>query len=123
MPQVFIAEQQQIECAGKSQMVITSAVKYLKGWNAFTVGANNLRIHDRGHIESRRLLKDKGIAITPIVSIHRVEPHTTITDMDLKSIAVMLQFMPPAWAAWRPGSNRWTAWLDKGGRCVVRPAK
>jgi hypothetical protein len=33
-------------------MDITSAVKPLEGWNAVVVGANNLRIHDRGYVDS-----------------------------------------------------------------------
>jgi hypothetical protein len=45
-----------------------------QGWNALTVGADNLGIHDRGYIESRRFLHDKRIAIAPIISIDRVEP-------------------------------------------------
>jgi hypothetical protein len=80
-------------------MVVTSAVKLVKGWNALTVGADYLGIHDRGHIESRRFLHDKRIAIAPIVSIDRVKPHPTIADMDLQSIAVVLQFVRPT----RPG--------------------
>jgi hypothetical protein len=64
-------------------MVITSAVKFLKGWNTITIGANNLRIHDCGHVDPQSLLHDEGIAVAPIVSIDRVEAHPTVPHMDL----------------------------------------
>ena len=101
MSQVFTADHQQIKRTRKSQMIITSAVKLLKGWNTFAIGADTLRIHDRGHIDSRRFLHDQGITIAPIVSINRVELHPTVADMDLQPVAVVLQFVRPARASWR----------------------
>jgi len=61
------------------------------------------------------------IAFRPIGSGDRVEPHPTITDMDLQPIAVMLQLMRPAGTARRLSCHRWTAWMDESGGRVDRP--
>src|SRR4029450_1578238 len=96
-------------------MVVTSAVKLVKGWNALTVGADYLGIHDRGHIESRRFLHDKRIAIAPIVSIDRLKPPPTTAAMDLQPITVMLQLMRPTRPVWRPLGDDWLARMNESG--------
>jgi hypothetical protein len=102
-------------------MIVASAVKLLKGWNTLTVGADNLRIHDRGHINSCRFFHDQGIAIAPIVSIDRVEPNASIADMDLKPIAVVLQLVRPTRPAWRLLGDDWLTRMNEGGRRIHGP--
>jgi hypothetical protein len=96
-------------------MIITSIVKHLKSWNTLSVGANNFRIHDRGHVDPQSFLNDQGIAVAPIVSIDRVELHPTIADMDLQPIAVMLQLVRPACSSWGLLGDDWLARMDESG--------
>src|SRR4029453_13706877 len=99
-------------------MVVTSAVKLVKGWNALTVGADYLGIHDRGHIESRRFLHDQRIAVAPVVSIDRVEPHPTVADVDLQPVPVVLQLMRPTRSGGRLLGDDWLARMNESGRCI-----
>ena len=76
-------------------MVIAPVVKHLKSRNALAIGANNLRIHNSSHVNSRGFLYDQRIALRPVRAIHCVKPHPSIANMDLQLIAVMLQLMCP----------------------------
>src|SRR5262249_31083880 len=49
------------------------------------------------------------------------QPHPTVANMDLQPIAVMLQFVRPAWFAWRLASDDMTTKNNESGGRVSRP--
>src|SRR5262249_1769788 len=118
MSEVLAAEHQQIKCAGKSRMVVLTAVKFLESWNTLVVGAHNLRIHDRCHLESHRFLHNERITLRPVGTVHREETHAAVADMDPQAIAVMLQLVRPTRTAWRLLGDGWLARINESGRRV-----
>ena len=65
-------------------------------WNALLVETYNLGVDNQRLTESGRLLDNTRIALGPIISVHRVEAHPAIANMDLQPVAVMFQLMRPA---------------------------
>src|SRR5262245_2701439 len=83
---------------------------------------DNLGINNQWRTEPNRLLHNTWIAFGPIVSVHRVETHATVTDVDLQPIAVMLQLVRPTRTGGRRLSDSRLTWMDKGSRRAQRPA-
>jgi hypothetical protein len=89
--------------------------------NAFGRQVNNLSVNNQWCTESRRFLHDTRITLRPIISVHRVEPHPSIADVNLQSVTVMLQFVNPArTAGWALGDDR-TARMNETGRRIGWP--
>jgi hypothetical protein len=51
--------------------------------NSLIVETNNLGIPNRADFDARCFLYNARIALRPVRSVHGVEPHPTILDMDL----------------------------------------
>ena len=86
------------------------------------VRANYLSIKNGVALKPCRLRYNERVALRPIRSVHGVEPHPPVLNVDLQSIAVMLQLMRPAWAAGGLlGDERLTG-MNEGGRCIDWPA-
>ena len=90
--------------------------------HALVIEIDHLGVKNGSALDARRFLDDAGIAVAPVSTVHRVEPHPPIADMDLQPIAVMLQFMRPAGALRGLLGDGWTTWMDKGSRRVFGPA-
>src|SRR5689334_14076844 len=76
---------------------------------------DNLGINDDWFAEPRSFFDNTRITLGPVSAISCVEPDTTVADMDLQSVAVMLQLVHPAGAGWRLPHNYGAAGWDK--RC------
>ena len=62
------------------------------------------------------------IPVGPVRTVHGVEPHPPIADMDPQSIAIVLEFVRPAFALrWTLGDGRTTR-NNETGRRGLRPA-
>jgi hypothetical protein len=57
---------------------------------------NDLGIHDHAAFDASSFLYDARVALRPVGTIHCEQAHTPIADVDLQSIAIMLQLMRPA---------------------------
>ena len=62
------------------------------------------------------------ISLRPVRAVHRVEPHVPIADMDLQSIAIVLQLVCPIRPSGRLlGVSRLTG-INESGRRIIGPA-
>src|SRR6185369_3558914 len=68
-----------------------STISGASGADTKKLGTNRKRFATCSGNEEVSLALSTGGALGPIVSVHRVEPHTTIAHMNLKPIAVVLQ--------------------------------
>src|SRR5262249_23625988 len=82
---------------------------------------DNLGVNNQRRTKPSRFLHDTRIAFGPIISVHRVETHPTIADVNLQPIAVMLQLVRPARPRRRLLGDDWLAWMDEGGRRIEGP--
>src|SRR5262245_14796092 len=82
---------------------------------------NDLGMHDRAAFDASSFLNNARVALRPVGAIHREQTHPTITHMDLLSIAVMLQFVRPAWPSWRLLGDDWLARMNESGRRIQWP--
>ena len=64
--------------------------------NSIFASTNDFRIDNRGTIQPTGLRNYEWVAGGPVSTVHRVETHASIANMDLQSIAVVLQLMRPA---------------------------
>ena len=77
-------------------MIVGAIVQKFKIRNSIFASTNDFRIDNRGAIQPTGLRNYDRVAGGPISTVHRVEAHATVANMDLQSIAVMLQLMRPA---------------------------
>ena len=89
--------------------------------HALAIETDHLGIEDGSALDARRFLDDARIAVGPVGTIHRIEAHPPVADMDLQPIAVMFEFMRPAGALRGPLGDSWTTWVDEGSRYALRP--
>ncbi|MGB8142647.1 MAG: hypothetical protein WCF52_19510 [Pseudolabrys sp.] len=82
-PQIVAIDHQQIECTSDSKMIGGAAMQGVKIWNAPLIETNSLGIHNRADFDACCCFHNAGIALRPVGSIHGVEPHPAIADMDL----------------------------------------
>src|SRR5262249_49613173 len=109
---------QQIERTGHCQMIVGPTVQHVEIGCALLDETNDLGIHDRTAFDASRFLHDTGIAFGPIISVHREQSHTTVTDMDLQPIAVMLQLMRPTRTGWWLLGNSRLTGMDESSRRI-----
>ena len=64
--------------------------------HSFGIQPDHLRVDNRGAVYASRVPDDQRIAFRPVGSVHGVEAHPAIPDMDLQPVAVMLQLVRPA---------------------------
>src|SRR5262245_18208444 len=83
---------------------------------------NDLGIHDRAAFDASRFLYNTRVALRPVRAVDCVEPHPSVSNMDLQPIAVVLQLMRPAWSSWRLLGNDWLAWMNESSGRIERPA-
>src|SRR5262245_23143735 len=91
---------QQIERTGHRQMIGGPTVQHVEISYALLDETNDLGIHDRAAFDASAFFDNARVALRPVSPIHRESP-PAIPHMDLQPVAVMLQLMRPAKAAWR----------------------
>src|SRR5262245_22804334 len=96
-PHIVAIEHQQIESAGSRIQVIHSTVQGVEIRQPLKVKPNNFSIKNCRALDLCRRLDNPGITLRPVRAVDRVETHPSITDMDLQPVAIMLQFVRPAW--------------------------
>jgi hypothetical protein len=70
----------------------------IENGHSFLVKPDHLGVDNRGAFYASRVPNNQRITLRPVSAIDGVKPHPTIADVNLKPIAVMLQFMRPAWS-------------------------
>ena len=78
-----ITRNKKIESTGHGFLIGCAAVQGSKSATPLAE-KNNFGINNQGLTEPSRFLHNPGIALGPIIAVHRVEPHATVTDMDLQ---------------------------------------
>ena len=71
--------------------------------------------------DPRRFLDNARIAFRPVSPVHCVEFYSAVADMNLKAVAVMLQFVNPARTGRGPVGNCGTAGQNETGRRAAWP--
>jgi hypothetical protein len=56
------------------------------------------------------------IAVRPICTVHGVEAHSSVANMDPRPIAVVLEFVRPARPGGRLFGDDWLTWTNESGR-------
>src|SRR4029450_8548405 len=113
---------QQIERTAHRQMIGGPTVEHVEIGYALLDETNDLGIHDRTAFDASSFLYNARVALRPVGAIHREQAHTTIANMDLQPIAVMLQFLPPTRPTWRLLGDDWLTRMNESGRRVHGPA-
>src|SRR5262245_53150924 len=116
-PQIVAVEHQKVERAGRSLGVIHSTVQGIENGNAFGIQPDHLSVHYRGAFNESGVPDNQRVTLRPVCAIDCVEPHTTVTHMDLKPVTVMLQFMRPIRPRrWLLGDTRLAGMDESSGR-------
>jgi hypothetical protein len=79
----IVTREKKIESQGHGVPVGRASMQGLEIGNAIRRQVNNLGVNDQWRTESPRFLDDTGISLRPIISVHRVETHAAIADVDL----------------------------------------
>jgi hypothetical protein len=82
-PKVLAVEHQQIKNTGDRRVIHCAAMQRIKIGDTIGSDPDDLSIQYRGSVDPGGSLDNQRITVRPIGSIHCVEPHPTVTDMDL----------------------------------------
>ena len=115
-PQVVPVEHQQIESAGDCNVIVRAIMQKFKIRRSIFARTNDFRIDNRGTVQPTGLHAYERVAGGPVSTVHRVETHASIANMDLQAIAVVLQLMRPAWPA------RWPLCETEGRQNGIKAA-
>src|SRR5262249_38664940 len=111
-------EHQQIEGAGGSLGVIHPTMQRIEHRHAICIEPDHFSVHDCRAVNATRVSDNQRVALGPVGAVDSVETNTTIADVDLQSIAVMLEFVRPAGAAGRLLGDDWLARMDESSRSI-----
>ena len=103
-------------------MIPSATVQGIKVRNPFGIEADNLSVNNGRPLDASRRLNNERIALRPLRAALCKEPHPPVADMNLKTVAIMLEFMHPAFATRRLLGDGRAAGLDESGRRVYWPA-
>src|SRR5262249_9316103 len=120
-PQVFTIERQQVESERDGTLIIYPTMQGVEIRHTIRTNPHELGIKYRGPVDSVSTLDNQRIAFQPICAVDGVEPHSTVTNVDLQPIAIMFQLVRPTRSAWRSTGYGGTTGNNESGGRVSRP--
>ena len=105
--QIVAVDHEKIESTSAGTFIVDPAMQRIEIRNPIGADPDNLSVKNCIAFDMCRSIDNQRIAFRPVGSVHGVEAHPAIPDMDLQPVAVMLQLVRPARSRWGLlGDNR-----------------
>ena len=114
--EIVAVDHEKIESTSAGTFIVDPTMQRVEVRNSIRANPDNLSVKNCIAFDMCRSIDNQRIAFRPVGSVHGVEPHPAIPDMDLQPVAVMLQLMRPARSRWGLLGDDWLARMNEGGR-------
>ena len=116
--EIVAVEHQEIESTSAGTFIVDPTVQRVEVRNPIQPNPDNLSVKNCVAFDMCRSIDNHRIAFRPVGSVHGVEAHPAIADMDLQPVAVMLQLMRPARSRWGLLGDGWLARVNESSRRI-----